>query len=316
MKDCSPISLTFQTIWDDSVLFYASGEIDGTAHYISASILDRKVHVHLDFGHNSRISTILGEDVANNNWRNFTIFHNDSKVFISLDEELVPLDIPGDNHYMIIDPEIYIGGGPEPHKKRGLDSFNNFAGSLKYVFFNDKSIIYELKKSNPMVHYIGVLEPEYYDTDVKVIPITYPFAGSHIWWPIKRKDSLVLSFEFQSSKPVAVLASGDVNMAQSTGYWEVGLVDDQVWFQLIPLLTENITVKADVDNTTSWHKVELNYTRGRISLIVDYHHLQVKQLPRPFELTDRVIIGSGKSDAGLVGCMRDIRVNSDVIEPR
>ncbi|XP_063977101.1 axotactin isoform X2 [Diachasmimorpha longicaudata] len=310
------ISIQFKTRWDDSVLFYASGEIDGTPHYISASIMNRKVHVHLDFGHNSKLSTILGDNVANNDWRNFTIFHNLSKVYVSLDREMDVLEIPGDNHYMIIDPEIYIGGGPELHKKKGLVSFNNFAGSLKYVFFNDKSIIYELKKSNPMVHYIGVLEPEYYDTDVKVIPITYPFAGSHIWWPTRWTDSLTLNFEFQSSKPVAVVASGDVKMGQSLGYWEVRLVNDEVWFQLIPALTENITVIASVDNTTSWHKVELNYTRGQLTLIVDYHHLKSRQFPRIFQLTDKVVIGSGKSDAGLVGCMRDIKVNEDIVEPR
>lgn len=72
-----------------------------------------------------------------------------------------------------------------------------------------------------MVHYIGVLEPEYYGVDVDVIPITYPFAGSHIWWPIRKIDSLMLNFDFQSSKPVAVVASGDVKSDQGLGYWEV-----------------------------------------------------------------------------------------------
>ena len=95
------------------------------------------------------------------------------------------------------------------------------SGSLKYVFFNDKSIIYELKRSNPMVHYIGVLEPEFYDADVDVIPITYPFAGSHIWWPITSTDSLQFNFDFKSSKPVAVVASGDVKSEHGLGYWEV-----------------------------------------------------------------------------------------------
>lgn len=72
-----------------------------------------------------------------------------------------------------------------------------------------------------MVHYIGVLEPEYYEADVDVIPITYPFATSHIWWPIARTDSLKLNFDFKSSKPVAVVASGDVKCNRSFGYWEV-----------------------------------------------------------------------------------------------
>lgn len=89
------------------------------------------------------------------------------------------------------------------------------------MFFNDKSIIYELKRFNPMVHYIGVLEPEYYEADVEVIPITYPFAGSHIWWPTERTDSLKLNFDFKSSKPIAIVASGDVKSNRGVGYWEV-----------------------------------------------------------------------------------------------
>lgn len=108
-----------------------------------------------------------------------------------------------------------------PTPKDRWKSIELVSGSLKYVFFNDKSIIYELKRSNPMVHYIGVLAPEYYEADVDVIPITYPFADSHIWWPIARTDSLKLSFDFKSSKPVAVVASGNVTSNRSLGYWEV-----------------------------------------------------------------------------------------------
>ncbi|XP_014610839.1 PREDICTED: neurexin-2 isoform X1 [Polistes canadensis] len=314
------ISLAFKTKFDDSALFYASGEIDGTPHYIAASILNDSVVVELDFGHDSKIHTELGDYVTSDHWNNLTIFHNSSWVFVSLDEEVKVLKIPGENYNMIIDPEIYIGGGPELHKKKGLVSYNNFVGSLKYVFFNDKSIIYELKRSNPMVHYIGVLEPEYYEADVEVIPITYPFAGSHIWWPIEKTDSLKLNFDFKSSKPIAVIASGEVHSEQGLGYWELRLVNDEIRFQLIPALIENITVSTAVKfppYNTSWHAVELNYTKGELNILVDYRNKQTKQLSSMiFELDNKVIIGSGKSNAGLVGCMRDIQVNGQNIEPR
>ncbi|KAI4504069.1 hypothetical protein M0802_000540 [Mischocyttarus mexicanus] len=314
------ISLAFKTKFDDSALFYASGEIDGTPHYIAASILNDSVVVELDFGHDSKIHTELGDYVTSDHWNNLTIFHNGSWVFVSLDEEVKVLKIPGENYNMIIDPEIYIGGGPELHKKKGLVSYNNFVGSLKYVFFNDKSIIYELKRSNPMVHYIGVLEPEYYEADVEVIPITYPFAGSHIWWPIEKTDSLKLNFDFKSSKPIAVIASGEVRSEQGLGYWELRLVNDEIRFQLIPALLENITISTAVKfppYNTSWHAVELNYTKGELNILVDYRNKETKQLSSMiFELDNKVIIGSGKSNAGLVGCMRDIQVNGQNIEPR
>ncbi|KAF7992308.1 hypothetical protein HCN44_001633 [Aphidius gifuensis] len=304
------ISLMFKTRWDDSVLFYASGVINGTDHYIAASIIEKKVHVQLDFGNDSKIKTILGNHVSSNSWNNLTIFHNGSQVFVGLNDDVKVFEIPGVNSYMIIDPEIYIGGGPELQKKKGLVSFNNFAGTLKYVFYNDKSIIYELKKSNPMVHYIGVLEPEYYEADVNVIPITYPFAGSHIWWPIEKTHSLMLNFDFQSSQPVAVVASGDVKSDQGIGYWELRLINDEIRFQLIPVLSENITVSAFVkfplDNKTKWHAVELNYTRGELNILVDHRHKQGKLFAMTFELGDRVILGDGEN----------IKINDDIIEPR
>ncbi|XP_068991293.1 axotactin isoform X2 [Neodiprion pinetum] len=313
------ISLAFKTRWDDSALFYASGEIEGTAHYVAASIKNRSVNIELDFGHDSKIQTVMGDDVTSNHWNNLTIYHNGPLVFVSLNDESKVLEVPGENYNMIIDPEIYIGGGPELHKKKGLVSHNNFAGSFKYVFFNDKSIIYELKRSNPMVHYIGILEPEYYEADVEVIPITYPFAGSHIWWPNTESNSLKLNFDFKSSKPLAVLASSDTKNIDGIGYWEVRLVNDEIRFELVPDVKNNVTHITSVHfppHNTSWHAVELNYTKGELSLQVDYRNKKSKLFAMAFELGDRVIIGSGKTNMGLVGCMREIRVNDHRIEPR
>lgn len=101
---------------------------------------------------------------------------------------------------------------------------------------------------------------------------------------------------------------------------QLRLVNDEIRFQLIPVLSENITVNAFVkfllDSKTKWHAVELNYTRGELNILVDYRHKQGKLFAMTFELGNRVILGDGRSDAGLVGCMRDIKVNDDIIEPR
>jgi hypothetical protein len=105
----------------------------------------------------------------------------------------------------------------------GLMSYNNFVGCLKYAFFNDISILYELKKGNPKVHYIGVLEPEMYETDVEVIPITFPFPSSYVWWPNRQRDNFTLKFSFKSNRSMAVLASSSVTTATGNGYWEVSL---------------------------------------------------------------------------------------------
>lgn len=124
------------------------------------------------------------------------------------------------------------------------------------------------------------------------------------------------------------------------------MINDEIRFQLIPVLTENITVSTAVKfppYNTSWHAVELNYTKGELSVLVDYRNKHSKLFSMAFELGDKVIIGSGKSNAGkfnifffffrnyvtrmlnynalhsasgLVGCMREIQVNDERIEPR
>jgi len=69
----------------------------------------------------------------------------------------------------------------------------------------------------------------------------------------------------------------------------------------VPIVTENITVSASVKfppYNTSWHAVELNYTRGELGILVDYRNKQSKLFATNFELGDKVIIGSGKSNAG------------------
>lgn len=72
------------------------------------------------------------------------------------------------------------------------------------------------------VHYIGVLEPEFYEADVEIIPLTFPFPSSHIWWPATNvHNNMSLSFEFKSYRSMAVLVSSNVTTAAGTGYWEV-----------------------------------------------------------------------------------------------
>lgn len=174
--------------------------------------------VQIDLG-DGPIEDYLGQNVNDNTWHNITIIHQDTMLNIYLDNITELYEVPGYARHLCIDPEIYICGGPDLHKMKGLKSFNNFAGNLKYVYYNDVSILYELKQNNPKVHYIGILDPEFEDIDIEVIPITYPFATSHIWWPLNESNSLNLSFDFKTSKNMAVLAYSQITSGQA--YWEV-----------------------------------------------------------------------------------------------
>lgn len=103
--------------------------------------MNKSVYIEVDFGHNSSIQTTLGNYVTTNLWNNLTIFHNGSLLHVSLNDESKILEIPGENYNMIIDPEIYIGGGPELHKKKGLISHNNFAGNYRTNYHSSIRLI-------------------------------------------------------------------------------------------------------------------------------------------------------------------------------
>ncbi|XP_048487493.1 contactin-associated protein-like 4 [Plutella xylostella] len=311
------LSMHFKTRFDDSALFYASGQIDDKHHYIALSIHNESIAIQIDLG-DGPIEDYIGEKVNNNKWHNLTVILNEKTVIVHLDHKTEVYEIPGDAKFLCIDPEIYICGGPDLHKMKGLKSFNNFAGNLKYVYYNDVSILYELKQNNPKVHYIGVLDPEFEDIDIEVIPITYPFATSHIWWPLNQSHSINLIFDFKTSKNMAVLAYSQITSGQ--GYWEVRMVKEEIRFELVPDVGKNVTVLKSVKFNVSnnWHTVELDYRKGRIKLTVDHHNKHAQMFGLDFELQDKIVIGSGLKSAnlGLIGCMRNIKINGLLIEPR
>ncbi|XP_030373394.1 uncharacterized protein LOC115623264 [Scaptodrosophila lebanonensis] len=313
------ISLMFRTNFDDSALFYASGE--SLKHqYIAASIKNQSIYVELDFGDNV-MSTVLTDELTRGYWHNLTILHEQRSVTIILDHQMKMLDLPATaSANLLFDPEIYFGGGPELHKKKGLASHNNFVGSLKYVYYNDISILYELQRGNPKVHYHGVLEAEFFENEVNVIPITYPFATSHIWWPINHAQEFNIKFDFRSSRPGAVLAYSDVTTSAGNGFWEIRLTSDKLSFDLVPDVNNNVThsTTIKINRSTSWHSVELNYKGGEIKFTVDYRHTLSQMFGLTFNIGDKLIIGSSLKSAalGLVGCIRDIEINGHLIEPR
>ncbi|CAH0547877.1 unnamed protein product [Brassicogethes aeneus] len=308
-------SMMFKTHFDNSALFYAAGGEGGIDHYIAASIFNNSLHVEVDFGQNDPATTVLGQDPGFklDEWNNLTIYHSKDKVHLILNEEVVTLNISG-SALVYIDPEIYIGGGPELKKKTGLMSQNNFAGSLKYVFYNDISIIYELHKSNPKVHYIGIIRPEFYEADVKEIPITFPFSSSHIWWPNTHTDELEISLYFKASNNLSVVASSEV---QTGYYWEIRLVNDEIRFELADMI-KNATTPVSVKKTPGiWHFLKMTYQHGEVVLNVDGKEKKEHIGDIKFAIGDKIKISAGsRSNAGMVGCMREVMINGDRLEPR
>lgn len=95
---------------------------------------------------------------------------------------------------------------------------------------------------------------------------------------------------------------------------------DKLSFDLVADIARNVShsTSVKIESATSWHAVELDYTRGEITFRVDYRQNVTQTYGLTFNVGDRVIIGSSLKAAtnGLVGCMRDLEINGIPIEPR
>lgn len=80
--------------------------------------MNDSVVVEVDLGNNA-VVTWLGQSVTGNTWHNLTISHNHYTLSLSLDSETKVLELVDSQQYLYIDPEIYIGGGPELSSKTG-----------------------------------------------------------------------------------------------------------------------------------------------------------------------------------------------------
>uniref|UniRef100_A0A8D8Y5X7 Contactin-associated protein-like 2 n=1 Tax=Cacopsylla melanoneura TaxID=428564 RepID=A0A8D8Y5X7_9HEMI len=351
------ISVQFKTRFDNSALFYASGE-SPRHHHVAVSLVNQSVVIELDLGTGAPPTLRkLGNNVTNDKWYNLTITHNDNVVNISLDDlkTSVHYSNNGSAIHLYIDPEIYIGGGPELNKKKGLKSHNSFVGSLKYVFYNDISILAELARRSPRVHYIGALDPELFEAPVQTIPITFAYPSAHFEWRLNNSEWLQLGMEFKSNRSVGILASGEIMNGQGAviGFWELRDINYEIKFDLVintsisynpspatsstalpvpsvllpsPLATSSTAEQISQTSSLSvkyetkggWHLVELSYSDGNVSVIVDSKHTDFSYIGK-FILGQRIIVGTGFQRAksfGLVGCMRSIIINSVPVEPR
>lgn len=108
----------FKTRFDDSALFYASGE-SHKHHHIAISIFNGSVIVEIELGDGEPIFATVGNNTNSNKWHNLTILHKEDNVNIMFDGETKNYILAGTRNHLYIDPEIYFGGGPTLSNKPG-----------------------------------------------------------------------------------------------------------------------------------------------------------------------------------------------------
>lgn len=321
-SDYTRMSLTFRTSFDDSVLFYGFGETP-TRNYVAASLVNGSVHVTVDFG-DGPLEVTLGSHLHNDWWHTLTILHTGNKVRVGLDGVSHPnhsLEVSG-RHHLHLDPRFYVGGVPIKAPKYGLKTINNFVGSMREAYFGTVSILHRLRSKDNVAEYHGLFPPHYGYESVEVLPVTFFYPESKIRLTSDRLDRLSLRLDFKTNYSMAVLAHSAHTNNDSVGYWQLGLENGAAIVSVVVGPSKNLSiypVKIGRNlNDGKWHNVEVVITGGIIGLAVDYRQQKEEAARTPVLFSAKIYVGGSMEhpEAGFVGCMRQIELNSVYMDPR
>ncbi|GFR22715.1 protocadherin-like wing polarity protein stan [Trichonephila clavata] len=322
-SEAGRISFSFRTFFEDSVLVYASGE-HPSRNYVAISLYGGQLHFEINFG-DGPLNCTIGYSLNDEAWHTLTVLHTGKDVSLQLDSRWhTSLLASGSHHHLHLDPEIYIGAAPKEAK--GLKSREKFIGCLRNFYFNDKSVLHSLYTGESAARYHSMFAAEYGCDPTNVIPVTFPLPESKLVLTMPSTKKLELSLEFKTLQTNCVLASGQIKTESGNGVWELLLHKGIALFvinrspmedpALVWTLNDEHSGKQLADD--EWHHVGVSYDSGEVKLEVDYRFASKAEFTHPLEFMSQMILTTSAKHAerGFIGCMRDIYVAGDWIDPR
>ncbi|GIY29013.1 contactin-associated protein like 5-1 [Caerostris darwini] len=322
-SEAGRISFSFRTFFEDSVLMYASGE-HPSRNYVAISLYGGQLHFEINFG-DGPLNCTIGYSLNDESWHTLTVIHSAKDVNLQLDSRWYSsLLASGTHHHLHLDPEIYIGAAPK--KAKGLKSREKFIGCLRNFYFNDINILHSLFTGESAARYHSMFAAEYGCDPTNVIPVTFPLPESKLILTMPSTTKLELSLEFKTLQTNCVLASGEIKTESGIGVWELLLHKGIALFvinrspmedpALVWTLNDEHSGKQLADD--EWHHVGVSYDSGEVKLEVDYRFASKSEFTHPLEFMSQMILTTSAKNAerGFIGCMRDIYVAGDWIDPR
>ncbi|XP_050401820.2 axotactin isoform X2 [Patella vulgata] len=341
-SDNNRISLEFKTGRGSGVLLYAVGGTPYHTH-VTASIHGGKLHTSISFGdHVSDLEFNMGLGLDDNRWHNLTIVHIKRSMYVYLNGKVEEQQVTSDQYFLSLDPNVYIGGGHNFVETRGLQITQSFVGCLRNVYFNDVSVLYNLKSGKKNCEYQGGRSAQYGCDPIQEIPITFPMAGSMLRWDVPKNDNLSVSFRFRTVREMAILFSVELLARDGFGgyeygYLEVWVKEGKPFLSFVPStrnrkgFRENQSIPAIVNNS-QWHTLNLTlHSRTyqdidkrtkqtfQAKLKVDQSSIRTNVYRKPLEHRGKLIFGFGlrgyKRTDGFVGCIEGLVVQGIKIDP-
>ncbi|XP_077547091.1 axotactin isoform X2 [Haemaphysalis longicornis] len=317
-SDYNRISMMFRVYVPEAVLFLATGEHD-PKNVVAASIKGGALFFTIDFGRGP-LNVTMGSNLHDELWHNFTVIHNGNQVTLYMDKTVQTLRISDSNYYLHLDPDLYIGG--VPHEAPGLVTDLQFVGCFREVYFNRDNCLQSLRKGEPKARHNGIFPVEYGCALVDTIPLTFPFAESRLTLNLPSKTRLDISVDFKTTQNETVIASSLLRSDKGQGFWEIRLKKGTAIFTIVPDETNPshywFLSKGKQLTDGHWHQVGVIFENENVELTIDFSRKLKDTYPRPVELVGPLVIGGFPKQhvMGFVGCIRDIYVEKEWVDPR
>ncbi|KAG7156303.1 Neurexin-4-like 1 [Homarus americanus] len=310
------ISLEFKSRFGDSILFYASAEHPEKQYMGATLTASGRVYVEADFG-GGKVGTEIGEGLDSGLWFLLTIIHQHDQLQIYLDgKHEETLTVPGEVHYLHLDPDLYIGNAPG--LARSLRSLNTFLGCMRKVFFNDISILNQLREGNKTTRYFGVTQnPPVSSTcnENGMVQVTLSTEKASINLTNPNPTNFRIIVSFRPVRSHGVLASGHVDVLDTKTMWELRHDEHHVFF----FVHDNLVHLRPKDKIKigHWQYVDVRYENNRVTMRVNQDTKSTKP-PGPLAFSSRLTIGAPILDAfpGFIGCLRKLEVGGEKVDLR
>ncbi|XP_036355728.1 contactin-associated protein-like 4 [Octopus sinensis] len=317
------VSMEFKTERNTGILLYAVGGSPTYSHIIAllnsgfVNVSISSDNVDYDFS----ISVEMDKDRLHG-WHNLTLVHQGPVMYVHLDDKTVQKTV---QNYLNLDPHVYFGGGKNFVKTKGLEVTQNFIGCLRNIYFNDKSILYDLRYGKGSTQYHGGTAVSYGCNSIRNIPLSFPRVGTMLTLENPVKDDLDIQLEFRTIKDTAVLLYATLSTFNSLEGHDIGtlqvlLSDGHPELVFVPLrkkqnITQTITFDHHV-NDNLWHSLNLTFRNRVPSLTID--GVTLNAVPYDYqkvELKSNIIIGYDFSvKMGFMGCIRNVYLQDKAVD--
>lgn len=326
-SDDNLISLHLKTV-HNGLLFIALSET--MKSYLIINIKNGFLNLLFDMGNNNPKNYIFNNHrLTDNEWHNVTVHHLYRKMYVYIDNiKIQDIKIDAVEPYFYFDPEMYVAGLPANVNVSQLDlpfylPNKKFVGCLKHVYFNRFDILYDLNMNSKKAKYYSALPKELGCHHTDSVPMTFHSKSFFKANNFNQTKSFSLKFQFKAFMNKFRIVKGMFQTQNlETKKWSLMIRNEDV-----KLIIEEDKIKAnelkwtlsndDSLNITTWNYVDIIFkSDGLIEMIVNQINVKGRYDSQVDFFHEEILFGSIDDQMKFIGCVKDIVINENDIEPR